>query len=173
MICQMPTSTEPFRPLRSSLFVNAAWFWSLGLTLFSALAAMLAKGWLAKYTPATPGVCSHDACEWHLRYLRAQQWHLRMIVAGIPFLIQIALFLFAVGLVVFILGDNFGIGISFLVLTILATALYIFCTLLPWFSPACPFQTTMSDFIPRIGMKAAFTTLEWFHRVPVRSSSQT
>jgi hypothetical protein len=80
-----------------------------------------------------------------------------MIVAGIPFLIQIALFLFAVGLVVFILGDNVGIGISLLVLTILATVLYVFCTLLPWFSPACPFQTTMSDFIPGIAMNPRYS----------------
>jgi hypothetical protein len=69
-IRQLPT-TEPFRPETSSVFVNAAWFCSLGLTLFSALAAVLAKGWLAKYTPATPGIRSYDACERHLRYLRA------------------------------------------------------------------------------------------------------
>ena len=155
-IRQLPT-TEPFWPETSSVFINAAWFCSLGLTLFSALAAVLAKGWLAKYTSATPGICSYDACERHLRYLRAQQWRLGMIVDGIPFLIQIALFLFAVGLVVFILGDNFGIGISLLVLTVLATALYVFCTLLPWFSPACPFQTTMSDFIPGVAMNSRYS----------------
>ena len=79
-----------------------------------------------------------------------------MIVGGIPFLIQIALFLFAIGLVIFILGDNFGIGMGLLVLTILATALYLLCTVLPWFSPACPFQTAMSDFMPGIAMNARY-----------------
>jgi Family of unknown function (DUF6535) len=118
---------------------------------------VLAKGWLAKYSPTTPGIRSYDACERHLRYLRAQQWGLGMIVGGIPFLIQIALFLFAVGLVVFILDDNFGIGMSLLVLTVLGTVLYAFCTLLPWFSPACPFQTTMSDFIPGIARKSRYS----------------
>jgi hypothetical protein len=117
---------------------------------------VLAKGWLAKYSPAAPGNRSYDACERHLRYIRARQWGLGMIVGGIPFLIQIALFLFAVGLVVFILDDNFGIGMSLLVLTVLGTALYAFCTLLPWFSPACPFQTTMSDFIPGIAMNSRY-----------------
>jgi Family of unknown function (DUF6535) len=147
------------------VFVNAAWFCSLGLTLFSALAAVLAKGWLAKYTPTTPGIRSYDACERHLRYLRAQQWRLGMIVGGIPFLIQIALFLFAVGLVVFILGDNFGIGMSLLVLTVLGTVLYVLCTLLPWFSPACPFQTTMSDFIPGIARNSQYSDKT---NVPIR-----
>jgi hypothetical protein len=81
-----------------------------------------------------------------------------MIVGGIPFLIQIALFLFAIGLVIFMLGDNFGIGMGLLVLTILATALYMLCTVLPWFSPACPFQTAMSDFIPGIARYSDKTT---------------
>jgi len=136
--------------------VNAAWFSSLCLTLISALAAVLAKGWLAKYTPATPGVRSSDACERHLRYLRARQWRLGMIVGGIPLLIQTALFLFAVGLVIFTLNDDFGIGISVLVLAILATALYFLCTILPWFSPASPFQTTISELIPGLAMKARY-----------------
>ncbi|KAJ6529362.1 hypothetical protein B0H19DRAFT_877106, partial [Mycena capillaripes] len=35
-----------FHPTRASIAVNAMWFSSLGLTLISALAAVLAKGWL-------------------------------------------------------------------------------------------------------------------------------
>ncbi|KAJ7223067.1 hypothetical protein GGX14DRAFT_352145, partial [Mycena pura] len=138
------STSEPFRPTRSSLAVNAAWFSSLGLTLVSALAAVLAKGWLAQYTPATPGLRSKDACERHLRYLRSLQWRLATIVAGIPLLIQIALFLFALGLVILTLNDDFGIGITLLVMTVSTTCLYFLGTILPWFSPACPFQTTMS-----------------------------
>ncbi|KAJ6545561.1 hypothetical protein B0H19DRAFT_887325, partial [Mycena capillaripes] len=40
------SNSQPFRPSSASLAVNAAWFSSLGLTLISALAAVLAKGWL-------------------------------------------------------------------------------------------------------------------------------
>jgi hypothetical protein len=133
--------------------VNGTWFFSLGLTLISALAAVLAKGWLAQYTPATPGLRSKDACERHLRrlrYLRSREWRLAMIVAGIPLLIQIALLLFAVGLVVFTASDDSGISITLSVMTALTTCLYFLGTVLPWFSPACPFQTTMSDIIPGV-----------------------
>ncbi|KAJ7835717.1 hypothetical protein B0H14DRAFT_3870982 [Mycena olivaceomarginata] len=138
---------------KSSLVVNGTWFFSLGLTLISALAAVLAKGWLAQYTPATPGLRSKDACERHLRrlrYLRSREWRLAMIVAGIPLLIQIALLLFAVGLVVFTASDDSGISITLSVMTALTTCLYFLGTVLPWFSPACPFQTTMSDIIPGV-----------------------
>ncbi|KAJ7927145.1 hypothetical protein B0H13DRAFT_1598978, partial [Mycena leptocephala] len=41
------STSQPFQPTKSSLVVNAGWFSSLGLTLISALAAVLAKGWLA------------------------------------------------------------------------------------------------------------------------------
>jgi hypothetical protein len=124
--------------------------------LFSALCAVLAKGWLAKYTPATSGVRSSDACERHLRFEKASLWRLSTIVAGIPLLIQIALFLFFVGLVILTLNDNFGIGLLVLVLTILAAALYLLCTVLPWFSPASPFQTTISDFIPAVARNSRY-----------------
>ncbi|KAJ7930267.1 hypothetical protein B0H13DRAFT_1962199 [Mycena leptocephala] len=151
------STSEPFRPTRSSLVVNAAWFSSLGLALVSALAAVLAKGWLAQYTPATPGLHSKDACERHLRYLRSRQWRLATIVARIPLLIQIALLLFAVGLVILTLDDDFGIGITLLVMTVFTTCLYFLGTILPWFSPACPFQTTMSDLIPGVAASRRYT----------------
>ncbi|KAJ7853209.1 hypothetical protein B0H13DRAFT_1643143, partial [Mycena leptocephala] len=124
------STSELFRPTQSSLVVNAAWFSSLGLTLISALAAVLAKGWLAQYTPATPGLHSKDACERHLRYLRSRQWHLATLVAGIPLLIQIALLLFAVGLVILTLNDDFGIGVTLLVMTVFTTCLYFLGTIL-------------------------------------------
>ncbi|KAJ7229352.1 hypothetical protein C8J57DRAFT_1092604, partial [Mycena rebaudengoi] len=136
--------SEPFRPSRASLVVNAVWFSSLGLTLISALSAVLAKGWLAQYTPATPGIRSNDACERHLRYLRSREWPLAAIVGGIPLIIQLALLLFAAGLVVFTADDNLGISFALLAMTVLTVCLYFVATILPWLSPACPFQTTMS-----------------------------
>jgi hypothetical protein len=150
------SNPEPFRPMKSSLVVNVVWFTSLGLTLISALAAVLARGWLAQYTPATPGVRSSDACERHLRYLRSREWRLAVIVGGIPLLIQLALVLFAAGLVVFTAGDNAGISLALLVMTGLTGFLYFLGTILPWFSPACPFQTTLSDFIPGVAQNRRY-----------------
>lgn len=140
---------EPFQPTTSSLIINSLWFTSLALTLFSALSAVLARGWLAKYNPALTKERSHEACSRHLRYLRSKQWGLEPMVAAIPLLLQVALALFAVGLALFALEDNTGIGISLSVLTILAFITYVFLTILPAISPACPFQTSFSEFLPR------------------------
>ncbi|KAJ7927144.1 hypothetical protein B0H13DRAFT_2312934 [Mycena leptocephala] len=79
-----------------------------------------------------------------------------MIVAGIPLLIQIALLLFAVGVVVFTFSDDYGIGIALAVMTVPTTCLYFLGTVLPLFSPACPFQTTMSDLIPDVAAKRRY-----------------
>jgi hypothetical protein len=136
--------------------VNYVWFISLSFTLVSALGGVLAKAWLAKYAPASPGVSSSDACERHLRALRAHQWHFGALIGGIPLLIQLSLFLFFVGLVPFIYDNNHGISYAILILIILTAAIYLFGTVLPWFSPACPFQTTMSDFIPGVIGRARY-----------------
>ena len=76
----------------------------------------------------------------YLRYLRAKPWRLVLIVGSIPFLIQVALFLFSVALVILAVTDNLGIGIILSVLTITATALYYFSLFLLWFSLGCSFQ---------------------------------
>jgi Family of unknown function (DUF6535) len=145
-----------FDPTNSSLCVNYLWFTSLTFTLIGALAGVLAKGWLAKYAPASPGVSASDACERHLRAVGAQKWRFSAVINGIPFLIQISLFLFFPGLVLFILDNSSGIGYTILLLIVFTAALYIVGTVLPWFSPGCPFQTTMSDFIPGMARIARY-----------------
>jgi hypothetical protein len=136
--------------------VNYLWFISLTLTLASALGGVLAKGWLTKYSPASPGVSASDACERHLRAIRAHQWHFGTLITAIPLLLQLSLFLFFAGLVIFILNDDNGIGFTTLALVLVIAGIYLLGTVLPWFSPACPFQTTMSDFIPGVTAKAQY-----------------
>jgi Family of unknown function (DUF6535) len=140
-----------FQPSRTFLNVNGLWFSSLTLTLISALAGVLAKGWLAKYTPTSRGERCNDACDRHLRWIRARQWKLFRVITAVPILIQLSLFLFFVGLVVLTLADNTAIGFSILVLIAFTAILYIAGTLLPWFSPACPFETPVSDLFPTVG----------------------
>ena len=55
-----------------------------GLALISALFAVLAKGWLAKYTPAYSwNTFTLRTCDRHLHYLWVQQWRLgKMLMAS-------------------------------------------------------------------------------------------
>ncbi|KAF8525520.1 hypothetical protein BU17DRAFT_41771, partial [Hysterangium stoloniferum] len=140
------TTFQPFEVSKSALIVNYLWFTSLGLTLVSALGAVLAREWLAKYNPVSPGICSSDACQRLLRFKRARQWRLGSVVTGIPLLIQLALFLFSAGLVVFTWNNSVALGVLVLFLTIFAIVLYMMATISPLFSPACPFETPISRF---------------------------
>ncbi|KAF8513258.1 hypothetical protein BU17DRAFT_53375, partial [Hysterangium stoloniferum] len=138
------TTSPPFKVSKSSLIVNYLWFSSLALTLISALCAVLAREWLTKYIPASPASHSSDACERLLRFIRAEQWRLEAIVTGIPVFIQLALFLFFPGLVLFTWHSSVGLGVVILVLTTFAVALYVLGTIFPLLSPACPIETTIS-----------------------------
>ncbi|KAF8500624.1 hypothetical protein BU17DRAFT_19934, partial [Hysterangium stoloniferum] len=152
------TTSAPFQVSTSSLVVNCLWFTSLGLTLFSALCAVLAREWLAGYIHRNGGSSSSDACERLLRLKRAYQWRLVSVVSGIPLLIQLALFLFSAGLVLFVWNNSIALGIIMLFLTIFGFMLYILGTVLPLFSSACPFRTTMSRNYATF-WRTAFTSL--------------
>ncbi|KIM22928.1 hypothetical protein M408DRAFT_268950 [Serendipita vermifera MAFF 305830] len=142
-----PALLESFQPDPTSIHVNGLWFSSLTLTLVSALGGVLAKGWLAKYNPASRRERAVDAYDRQLRALRAQQWKLAPIITTIPLLIQVSLFLFFAGLIIQILDNNIQIWLVVVVLVTVAVLLYIFSTVLPWFSPSSPFQTPISAII--------------------------
>jgi hypothetical protein len=146
-ILRNTTDTSTFQPDPSSINVNGLWFASFTLTLISALGGVLAKGWLAKYNPASNREQSSDACERHLRALRARQWRLEPFITGIPLLIQVSLFLFFAGLIIQIRGNDVRIWSTVVILVGLVGLMYFVGTWLPWFSPACPFQTPFSDFL--------------------------
>ena len=141
------SAAEPFQPDSTSLHVNALWFSSLTLTLISALGGVLAKGWLAQYNPASLRERSSDACERHLRALRARQWQLEPFITGIPLLIQISLFLFFAGLIIQLLENDVRIWVTVVILVGITGIMYIIGTFLPWFSPSCPYQTPISDLL--------------------------
>jgi Family of unknown function (DUF6535) len=146
-ILRNTTDSSTFQPDPSSLNVNGLWFTSLTLTLISALGGVLAKGWLAKYNPASNREQSSDACERHLRAVRARQWRLEPFITGIPLLIQVSLFLFFAGLIIQILDNDVRIWSVVVILVGLVGLMYFIGTCLPWFSPACPFQTPFSDLL--------------------------
>jgi len=135
---------SPFKPSLLYRAVNGIWFFCLGLTLLSAFSGFLAREWLARYNPAIRGKCSNDACERHLRSLRASDWGLEFLIRWISCSIQDAIYLFAIGLILFLFQDDVGISVSLIVLSALAALTYITCTLLPASYPACPFHTYIS-----------------------------
>ncbi|KAG7090049.1 hypothetical protein E1B28_011668 [Marasmius oreades] len=89
----------PFSPTLSSVRINTFWFLSLTLSLVDALFGLLCKQWLREHQrqvhTRTPGEAL--ALRW-LRNESFERWHVPKILAALPILLEIALFLFFAGL---------------------------------------------------------------------------
>ncbi|PVF94825.1 hypothetical protein CPB86DRAFT_712455 [Serendipita vermifera] len=142
-----PSPTVPFQPTASALAVNTLWFTSLTLTLMSALAGVLAKGWLAQYNPVSRKERMEDAYKRQHRFNMAEIWGLSTVISLIPFGIQVSLFLFFAGLIIQIQEDDLRIRLVVLLLVAIAAILYICWTVSPLFIAEFPFPTPLSRYL--------------------------
>ncbi|KAK1219163.1 hypothetical protein PQX77_018121 [Marasmius sp. AFHP31] len=100
---QMNSTSVPepdtFAVSSSDVAINVLWFLSLIIALVDALFALLCKQWLREHQRHTHTRTPDEALA--LRWLRNQsleQWHVPTILASLPMLLELALFLFLAGL---------------------------------------------------------------------------
>ncbi|CAG8664127.1 7372_t:CDS:2, partial [Acaulospora colombiana] len=144
------SNPEAFTPEASFLNINGLWFTSLTLTLASALGGVLSKGWIATHSSSSMRKTSNDAFARHLRSNRIRKWRVGAIISIVSLLIQIALFLFFVGLVLILWSTDDRIKFTILALVSITSLLYLVITFLPWIFPACPLQTPITEGTPWI-----------------------
>ncbi|KAJ3545863.1 hypothetical protein NMY22_g2275 [Coprinellus aureogranulatus] len=131
----------------SVYWVNGLWIMSLFTTLFSAIMGVLAKAWVAKYTPKKNRGHAFDAYRRYKLDKQSKRWLFRETLILIPLLVQLATFLFLAGLIVQALGDNATTGRTLLGFCAAGSLLYFWMTIFPYFSPSSPFNTTLSQLI--------------------------
>jgi hypothetical protein len=144
-ISEPPPTT--FQPTSSALAINTLWFTSLTLTLMSALAGVLAKGWLAQYNPVSRKERMEDAYKRQHRFNMAEIWGLSTVISLIPFGIQVSLFLFFAGLIIQLQSEDLRIRLVILLLVIIAAILYLCWTVSPLFIAEFPFPTPLSRYL--------------------------
>ncbi|KIY71979.1 hypothetical protein CYLTODRAFT_326310, partial [Cylindrobasidium torrendii FP15055 ss-10] len=88
---------------RSEVWVNGLWFTSLVLSLSSALLAVLSKQWLRQYTSFISGSARDRALIRQFRYDGMEKWAVRTIIGLLPTILHLALGLFLLGLVIFLM----------------------------------------------------------------------
>jgi hypothetical protein len=142
-----PFPPTPFQPTSAALAINTLWFTSLTLTLMSALAGVLAKGWLAQYNPVSRKERMEDAYKRQHRFNMAEIWGLSTVISLIPFGIQVSLFLFFAGLIIQLQNDDLRIRLVVLLLVIIAAILYLCWTVSPLFIAEFPFPTPVSRYL--------------------------
>ncbi|KAF8265177.1 hypothetical protein EI94DRAFT_1444238, partial [Lactarius quietus] len=136
----------PFSPPSYAIWVNALWFLSLVISLTCALLATMLQKWARKYLRVTQSYCS----PYKRARIRAffaegvEKYLLPWVVEALPMLLHISMFLFFVGLVVFLSNVNITIFKLILSWISLCTALYGFITLTPIFCRDSPYHTPLS-----------------------------
>ncbi|KAF8188755.1 hypothetical protein K438DRAFT_1593936, partial [Mycena galopus ATCC 62051] len=98
----IPPADTSFSAAPTDRWVNGLWFTSLALSLATALLAVLAKQWIHQYSSFIAG-CSRDrALIRQFRYTCFDQWGVQSIIGLLPTVLNVSLFLFLAGLVVFL-----------------------------------------------------------------------
>ncbi len=136
-----------FTPATTDVWVNGLWFTSLSLSLATALVAVLVKQWLHHYLALPSGTPQGRSHVRQFRYGGFQRWHVLIIIGLLPVLMHLALGIFFIGLVIFLVplrpGLSWVIGIG----TVAAYATYLITIFLPILYPQCPYRTPLSDLV--------------------------
>ncbi|KAF6764919.1 armadillo-type protein [Ephemerocybe angulata] len=135
---QVPTYTDT---------VNGLWVISLYLTLFSAIMGVLAKAWIAKYIPATTRHEASDAASRFMLDQQARSWYIQEVITLVPLLVQIATFLFLIGLFLQILDDNKKLGFTLMAFCISGGVVYVVITGTHLLSRTAPVNTPLSELL--------------------------
>ncbi|TFY50821.1 hypothetical protein EVG20_g11311, partial [Dentipellis fragilis] len=143
-------ATSGFQVAASDQWVNRLWFISLAFSLATALISVLVKQWLQYYVSPISGTSQEKAHIRHFRYSGLEKWHVSEIVGFLPIFMHIALLLFFIGLVLFLVPlDTVTAGMT----GVLAAALYMIylgANALPVAYVECSYKTPISELISRM-----------------------
>ena len=144
-----PSEILTFSKPRSAEAVNILWYAALGLSLASVLVAMLVKQWLVCYqSHVTKHVDPHNsACERQRRFDDLHRWSLPHIIALLPALLHAGLFIFLVGLIIYMWQLDWRVSVPTIVILGILFVMYFVSVALATFSPSCPYNTPLSQYI--------------------------
>ncbi|QRV77187.1 acetyl-CoA carboxylase [Ceratobasidium sp. AG-Ba] len=133
-----------FAPSHTAIVVNILWFMSLSLSVATSLITMLVEEWCLAFMSGRSGETYERA------RLRQKRWNeierLRMIdvLTLLPLLMHLALLLFAVGLCIYLWDISVPVAIPVVVITLIATLIYIVTIVHSLSTNYCPYTTASS-----------------------------
>ncbi|KAI0260847.1 hypothetical protein BC834DRAFT_973136 [Gloeopeniophorella convolvens] len=169
----LPPLPDPssFSPSASAIWVNVLWFLSLIISLTCALLATLLQRWARQYLRLTrPAYAPHKRARIR-SYLKegVDKFYLPSVVEALPGLLHASVFLFFVGLSVFLLGINSIVFNATLSCISVSAGLYLFASLVPLFLHDSPFHTPLSTMLWSCDVgfqRVAFSIFNWFYEPP-------
>ena len=126
---------------------------SLLISLLAAFVAMLGKQWLNRYSRHAGGSIIERSGDRQLKYDGLQKWKFRLVLEALPVMLQVALFLLACGLCLYMASINTPITVVLITLTALGGLFYLVIAVAGASSYGCPFQTPASTVLRGIWRK--------------------
>ena len=128
----------------SIVWVNALWLLSITSSLAAAAWAMLGFEWCTFLKEGVPAENYEEMAEKRQRrFETVRRWKMHTVVASIPFLLHVSLFLFLAGLWLRVRDMNKQLGLVVGIPGLVLGSTYMIVTLLPMFTDA-PFFTSFS-----------------------------
>ncbi|KAG8731584.1 hypothetical protein FRC11_003457 [Ceratobasidium sp. 423] len=138
---------EEFAPTRIAVCINILWFLSLALSVAASLIAMLAKEWCYLFMAGRTGQPCLQARRRQQRWDAMVKWKMPELLMFLPSLMHMSLFLFAVGLIIYLWDLHFGVALPVILVTLGVVTVYLASTILPFIYEFCPYTTATSRFI--------------------------
>ncbi|KAG6907237.1 hypothetical protein DXG01_009812 [Tephrocybe rancida] len=144
----LPPITIPiFSPNASAIAVNSLWFLSLIASLAAALCVTLAQQWIRAYLH---GAHRNTRPVEHARmraflFAGLEKWRFDTIIEFIPFLLHLSLFLFFVGLCVFMWAINRTVAAIAIIVVFCFFTVYGLATISPIYDLSSPYETPLSS----------------------------
>ncbi|KAJ7889600.1 hypothetical protein B0H13DRAFT_2041316 [Mycena leptocephala] len=140
----IPSADTSFTAARTDIWVNALWFTSLALSLTTALLAVLAKQWLRQYSSFIAGSARERALIRQFRFAGFDKWGVQSIIGLLPTILHLSLFLFMVGLVVFLYALDHIIAQVVASVAGFLFLVYVTTNVLPILAIGCPYRTPLT-----------------------------
>ncbi|RDX45949.1 hypothetical protein OH76DRAFT_917327 [Lentinus brumalis] len=129
---------------RYAVWLNALWFSSLICSLASASVGIMVKQWISEYSSGLSGNSPEIARLRQYRFNSLRKWHVPIIVAMLPLLLQTALFLFLVGVVLLLWSLNTSVAAVALILVGTLLVFTLLTVILPSVRDDCCYLSPQS-----------------------------
>src|SRR6266851_1829241 len=144
------TLTDPssFSPPTHAIWVNSLWFLSLVISLSCAMLATSLQQWARHYIRITQESGQSPRSRARRRAFFAdgmQKFHVPRVVEILPILVHLSLFVFFVGLLIYLFNINHTVFSTVMCWIALLTVVYGCITVLPLFWLDCPYYSPLSQ----------------------------
>lgn len=134
------------KPLLAKM-VNTFWYAALGFSLSGVLITMLAKQWLVSYGSQPQDEPHKTSCQRQRKYDTLYRWSVPWMLALLPALLHTALFLFLIGLIIYLWQLDSIVSVTTCVILGILGIFYFASGALAAFRFDCPYETPVSQFI--------------------------